>query len=169
MKDGGNWLALQLVLALGLLLGMPLGLLLRAAQPQWLDRAASLASSRRTACLLAGAAAFLLALAVVAVANSHRPFQVVAVLAMAGSSALLASGFAAGAWAQGRSLLGRDGGAAPLVCGWLARAGLVAVPLVGYVFAAYLVALSLGTPVVAWLSRSGKATTEPSSGSTPES
>jgi hypothetical protein len=166
--DAGRFLAAQLAAAVVVLLGLPFGLLLLASRRAWLDRAAAAVDRARTATLLAGAGTFLVAVALGVVAARFRALQFLAPVLVVALAALFATGFTVGAWAQGRALVARGGGTSCLVWGWLARAGAFAVPLLGVLLGAYLVALSLGTPLVAWLT-ARNATTEPSDGSTPAS
>lgn len=156
----------QCGIALLVLLGLPFGLLLLASQPRWLAAAATAVEGRRTAGALWGAGVFVAAVLALAVCTKFRPLNAGAVVVIGAAVAVFAAGFAVSAWSQGRAMLGRDGGASCMVWGWTARAGLIAVPLIGWALGAYLVALSLGTPVLALFARRPNATTAPSPGST---
>lgn len=166
----GQVMEQQVAVAAGLLVGLPWGLLLLASRPAWLDRAAAATSSRRLSCALWGAGLLLAGAFAAAVCWNLRELRFAAVALLALGAANLYTGFAVQALAQGRALLRRDAGASAMLWGWLARAGVLVVPLVGVVAGAYLVASAFGAPFVAWvawLGSRGNSTTEPSAGSTP--
>lgn len=158
-------LGLQVVAALTMLAGLPVGLALWTWRPAWLESMRIAAGSRRTATVLCGAGLLFLAAFAVAACASRRPLQPVALLLVGLAAVNGYAGLAAGAWAQGRAMLRREDGLGCLTWGWLARSSMVLVPLVGIAAGAYFAALAFGTPFVAWRQRN--VTTAPSDGSTP--
>jgi len=131
-------------------LGLPVALLLHAHLRGFLDREARAVERRATACALIGSGLFVAAAFVVAVFASRSP--PLAAFALAVCAAWFFVGFAGGARLHGERMLGVAPVAASpraLVLGWLARAGLCAVPLVWPLLAAYLVIVAFGAPLVA--------------------
>jgi hypothetical protein len=157
----------QVLVALLMLVGLPVGLAVWTWRPAWLESMRTAADARKTTAVLCGAGLLLFAAFVVRVAWDHPPTRPFAVLVLGAAVVNGYVGLAGGSWAQGRAMLRRDGGLGCLTWGWLARASLTLVPLVGLAAAAYLGALAFGTPLVAWFSRN--RTVEPSAGSTPAS
>lgn len=173
MKEIFECIAAQAVAMLVVVLGLPFGLLLLAARPGWVDRAARALDQRRTAATLWGAGITLVMLLTGIALAKTPPARGAAWIVLAALVTLFTTGFSVGASVQGRALLRRDGGASCMVAGWFARAGVIALPVAGVAFGAYFVALSVGTPFVVWLARprasaEPKSTTELSAGSTAE-
>jgi len=145
---GGVFFALLVVL------GMPLGLLLHASRRDWVAAQARALEHRATACVLIGAA--VVVAVVIAFAALAKPAPGLAVLVLAGATAWFLVGFAGCARLHGERMLGAsrdDAGPRPLVLGWLARAGLFAVPVVWPFVGTYAVVAAFGAPLAALLAR----------------
>jgi hypothetical protein len=153
-EAGGFLLVGGLIAAFLVTLGLPLGLLLHRRRPDFLAAQARAVERRATACVLIGAGLVVAATFVVAACAPRAP--VLAVLALAAAAAWFFVGFAGSARLHGTQMLA-PGDAAdsprPLVLGWLARAGLFAVPVAWPFLAAYLVVVAFGAPVVALFDR----------------
>jgi hypothetical protein len=163
----GQLMEQQVAGAVALALGLPWGLLVLSAKPDWLGVAAAATATRRLACTLWGAGLIVLTVCAVALCWNVRELRFAAVALLAAGAANLFTGFAVQSLVQGRALLRRDACASAMVWGWTARAGVVLVPIVGVIAGAYFVASAFGAPFVARLSSRGNATTDPSAGSTP--
>jgi hypothetical protein len=141
----GVWLALVV------LLSMPAALLLHTFRPDWIDAEARAFDRRKTACVVAGAGLFVLALVVIGAVWSRKPGLGAVLLVPA--FAWFVAGFAGCARRQGERLTESSSGVRPLVVGWLARAGAFAVPVLWPFVATYLVVAALGAPLVAMIER----------------
>ena len=140
--------------ALLVVLGMPLGLLVHAWRRDWVAAQARALERRATACVLIGAGA-LVAAVVLFAALAHRA-PAVAVLVVAAAVAWFLVGFSGCARLHGERMLGAsrdDAGPRPLVLGWLARAGLFAVPVAWPFLGTYVVVAAFGAPLAALLDR----------------
>lgn len=164
MKDVLEVVFFQIVLGAIVAAGMPFGLLLLSARRPWTERAAAALETRRTSATLWGSGLTITLLAVGVQCAKRAESRWLGWVLLAVLTALFFTGFALGAWTQGRALVARPGGASSMTVGWLARAGIVAIPIFGIPLAAYFVALSVGAPAAVW-SAARKATTESSAGS----
>jgi hypothetical protein len=140
--------------ALLVLLGLPVGLLLHSVRREFLVAESRALERRGTACVLVGAG-LVFATAFVAAVLSPNAGPLAALVFVA-AVVLFLVGFAGCAAKQGERMLSRASGdpsPRPLVLGWLARAGLFAVPVVWPFVGTYLVVVAFGVPVVAAFGR----------------
>lgn len=153
-ESGVFLLGFGLFLALLVVLGLPLGLLVHAYRRDWVAAQARALERRATACVLIGAGAVVATVVAVAALGPRAPGLAVVVAACA--TAWFLVGFAGCARLHGERLIGapRDhAGPRPLVLGWLARAGLLAVPVVWPFVGTYVVVAAFGAPLAALLER----------------
>jgi hypothetical protein len=154
-EESGEFLfAFGAILALLVVLGMPLGLLVHSCRRDWVAAQARALEQRATACVLFGAA--VVVAVVVAAGALAKPAPALALLVAAGAAAWFLVGFAGCARLHGERMLGAsrdDVGPRALVLGWLARAGLIAVPVVWPFIGTYVVVAAFGAPLAALLSR----------------
>jgi hypothetical protein len=142
------------VFALLAVLGLPLGLLVHACRRDWIAAEARALERRATACVLIGAGAVVAA--VIAFAALAKPAPGLAVVVAVGATAWFFVGFAGCARLHGERMLGasrEDAGPRALLLGWLARAGLIAVPVVWPFVGTYVVVAAFGAPFAALLER----------------
>ena len=171
----GFLLVVGAIVAVFVAFGLPIALLLHACRPDWIAAEARAVESRATACVVVGSGLAVAALAAVAVLAPRAPWLALAVTAAA--TAWFLVGFAGCARRQGERMLSvdpADPALRPLVLGWLARAGLFAVPVVWPFLGMYLVVVAFGAPIVAMFAtgqglgpRSVGATSDGRGGSTP--
>lgn len=155
--DAG-WLLAGIIAAVLLVLGLPAALLLHAHRRDWIEGSARALERRATACVVAGAGILVAIAVLVALLATHVPIAALVVLVAA--TAWFLTGFSGGARHLGERLLGTgaDTSLRPLVVGWLVRAGLFAVPLVGPLLGVYAVVAAFGAPLVALFERSAPVT-----------
>jgi hypothetical protein len=140
--------------ALLVALGLPVGLLVHGVRRDFVASQARAVERRATACVMIGAGLVVATAFVVAVLASRAPG--LAAAAIAAASAWFFVGFAGCARLHGARMLAPGDSAEsprPLVLGWLARAGLFAVPVAWPFLGTYLVVVAFGAPVVALLDR----------------
>jgi hypothetical protein len=143
---------------LGVLVGLPVALALHAHRPSWIAAQSRALAHRTTACALVGAGVLFAALFLAKAFQPGAP--AIAWLVVAVSAAWFYVGFAGCARRHGERMLGvAEGGGElrPLLLGWLARAGLFAVPVAWPFVAMWLVVVAFGAPVVATFGRRSKA------------
>ncbi len=141
------------------LLGLPLGLLLHGGRRDFLDAEARAVERRATACALIGAGLVFASAFVVMVFAPRAPF--LSAVAAACAAAWFYVGFAGCARVHGARTLGASADPSStrtLVLGWLARAGLFAVPVAWPFLGCYLVVVAFGAPMVALFQKSEDAT-----------
>jgi hypothetical protein len=144
-------LVLGAVIAFFVVLGLPAAILVHTFRPGWIAAEARALDRRKTACVLVGAGLAVAAFVVIAAVSAKRPAA--GIFLTAPALAWLVVGFAGCARRQGERLTGTTDGVRPLVIGWLARAGVFAVPVLWPVLATYLVVTAFGAPVVAMFDR----------------
>jgi hypothetical protein len=150
-EDAGGLLLFGFAGALFLLLGLPVGLALHAFRREWIAKVARAAERAATWCVVVGALLFSACVIATFVFAPRAPL--LAYLVVAAAVGWLFVGFAGCARRHGERMLGASDGLRPLVLGWLARAGLFAVPVAWPIVGTYLVVTAFGAPLVALFSK----------------
>lgn len=139
------------IVAVLVVLGLPFGLLLHSVRRDWIDREARALERRATACALLGAGVVIAWILVLALLQRA---PAIGLGATACAVAWFFAGFAGCARAHGERLVRSVGeGRSALVLGWLARAGLFAVPVLWPLLGAYVVVTAFGAPLAALFAR----------------
>ena len=150
-QTAGVLLLWGLGIALLVVLALPAALLLHTLRPDWIAAEGRALDGRKTACVVFGAAIFVVCFLLVAVTvNRHLP---TGLLVTAAVLCWFVVGFAGCARREGEKLTGATTGVRPLVLGWLARSGAFAVPVIWPFLATYLVVTAFGVPLVTLLDR----------------